>query len=376
MVNAHLPSPKPQIASKRDATSTRTSISDEPGTPASSTSLRRKLSLSWKRSSSKASRREKAEAEKADREREKEDAKRASKQNEMPPPRFPASATWNGNFSPTTQEPASRPSFESRFRKASNNLGNNTQNGNPQPNTSHPDADLSIFMNHFPSKEDIPEPPPNYDQHRRVASRSASSSLLTPMQRMLGQKNSLGALKARNLDTNLDKDDLAADKIMEKMGSKRKDFEQAAREIDELRRRAHPREKNNPTQAIQMWPLNIFEKGEIVDYKEVYFCGTKNARKHVGDLDHQTNNFGYDDDRGDYNIVMGDHLAYRYEVVDMLGKGSFGQVVRCIDHKTGLLVAVKIIRNKKRFHQQALVEVNILQKLREWVSIFLTFIDG
>lgn len=191
------------------------------------------------------------------------------------------------------------------------------------------------------------------------------------MQRMLGQKNSIGALKARHLDTNLDKDDLAADKIMEKMGSKRKDFEQAARDIDDLRRRAHPREKCIPTQAVQMYALNIFEKGEIVDYKEIYFCGTQKARKHVGDLDHQTNNFGYDDDRGDYNIVMGDHLAYRYEVVDMLGKGSFGQVVRCIDHKTGLLVAVKIIRNKKRFHQQALVEVNILQKLREWVCLDL-----
>jgi dual specificity tyrosine-phosphorylation-regulated kinase 2/3/4 len=46
--------------------------------------------------------------------------------------------------------------------------------------------------------------------------------------------------------------------------------------------------------------------------------------------------------------------------------------VRCIDHKTGGLEAIKIIRNKKRFHQQALVEVNILQKLREWVSASTT----
>ncbi|KAF5014586.1 hypothetical protein F66182_14376, partial [Fusarium sp. NRRL 66182] len=90
------------------------------------------------------------------------------------------------------------------------------------------------------------------------------------------------------------------------------------------------------------------------------------AKKHVGDLKSQATNFGYDDDRGDYQIVIGDHLAYRYEVVDVLGKGSFGQVVRCVDHKAGQLVAVKIIRNKKRFHQQALVEVNILQKLKEW----------
>ena len=37
-------------------------------------------------------------------------------------------------------------------------------------------------------------------------------------------------------------------------------------------------------------------------------------------------NFGYDDDRGDYCVVPHDHLAYRYEVLGLLGKGSFGQV--------------------------------------------------
>jgi dual specificity tyrosine-phosphorylation-regulated kinase 2/3/4 len=185
---------------------------------------------------------------------------------------------------------------------------------------------------------------------------------------MLGSKSSTNVLKARHLDSNLDRDDLLADEEMRKLAAKRKDFEHAARDVDELRKRARPQERVTPGQALQMVNLNIFEKGEIIDYKEIYFCGTKNAKKHVGDLNQQTLNFGYDDERGDYNIVLGDHLAYRYEVVDVLGKGSFGQVVRCVDHKTGLLVAVKIIRNKKRFHQQALVEVNILQKLREWVS--------
>lgn len=170
------------------------------------------------------------------------------------------------------------------------------------------------------------------------------------------------------MDPNLDRDDLMADEEMKKLASKRKDFENAARDVDALRKRAAPQERVTPAQALQMVNLNIFERGEIIDYKEIYFCGTKNAKKHVGDLNAQTANFGYDDDRGDYNIVFGDHLAYRYEVVDLLGKGSFGQVVRCVDHKTGGLVAIKIIRNKKRFHQQALIEVNILQKLREWVG--------
>jgi dual specificity tyrosine-phosphorylation-regulated kinase 2/3/4 len=362
-----LPSPKPQtLLVKKDSASTRTSTSDEPSTPASTSSnLRRKLSLSWKRSSSKASQRAKAEAEKAEKEAKEEMVRRGSKQSQtdMPPPKLPASATWNGNYSPTvadSQQSSSRPSFERFGRKASGQAsvkdGNMAEAFNNAPELK-PSASGNLDL------------PPGYNDHRRATSRSTSSSVLTPMQRILGTKSSLGTLKARHLDTNLDKDDLAADKIMEKMGSKRKDFDHAAKELDALRRRALPRDKLSPHQASATWDLNIFERGEIIDYKDVYFSGTKNARKHVGDLNHATNNFGYDDERGDYNIVLGDHLAYRYEVVDMLGKGSFGQVVRCVDHKTGMLVAIKIIRNKKRFHQQALVEVNILQKLREWVSL-------
>ena len=75
------------------------------------------------------------------------------------------------------------------------------------------------------------------------------------------------------------------------------------------------------------------------------------------------------DERGDYNIIVKDHLAYRYEVIDVLGRGSFGQVVKCFDHKTGMTVAIKLIRNKKRFHAQAQTEVKILKDLVDWVSL-------
>jgi dual specificity tyrosine-phosphorylation-regulated kinase 2/3/4 len=30
---------------------------------------------------------------------------------------------------------------------------------------------------------------------------------------------------------------------------------------------------------------------------------------------------------------MHDHLSYRYEVLDRLGSGSFGQAIKCFDHK-------------------------------------------
>jgi dual specificity tyrosine-phosphorylation-regulated kinase 2/3/4 len=80
-----------------------------------------------------------------------------------------------------------------------------------------------------------------------------------------------------------------------------------------------------------------------------------------------SNNHGYDDDRGDYVIIEGDHIQFRYEITGMLGKGSFGQVAQCRDHATGENVAIKIIRNKKRFHHQALIEIKVLENLRTWV---------
>lgn len=98
--------------------------------------------------------------------------------------------------------------------------------------------------------------------------------------------------------------------------------------------------------------------------KKIYYAGT--TRKHIAYLKRPDFNYGYDDDRGDYKVVLRDHLAYRYEVVQTLGRGSFGQVLKCKDHKTGKWVAVKLIRNKQRFQHQALVETKILEQLVDW----------
>ena len=62
-------------------------------------------------------------------------------------------------------------------------------------------------------------------------------------------------------------------------------------------------------------------------------------------------NYGFDNDTQEYNIVMHEHIAYRYEVVKKLGKGSFGIVIRVFDHKTKEFVALKILKNKKRLYK-------------------------
>uniref|UniRef100_A0A1I8JN31 Protein kinase domain-containing protein n=1 Tax=Macrostomum lignano TaxID=282301 RepID=A0A1I8JN31_9PLAT len=44
---------------------------------------------------------------------------------------------------------------------------------------------------------------------------------------------------------------------------------------------------------------------------------------------------------GSQEKVTNDQRAYRYETLETLGRGSFGQVVRARDHKTGNIVALK-----------------------------------
>ena len=81
-----------------------------------------------------------------------------------------------------------------------------------------------------------------------------------------------------------------------------------------------------PGKALKcfMDELTDFEKGEILDYKEIYFVGPKAQKIKGSPL--QEFNSGYDDERGDYIVQLHDHIAYRYEVIDFVGKGSFGQV--------------------------------------------------
>lgn len=109
--------------------------------------------------------------------------------------------------------------------------------------------------------------------------------------------------------------------------------------------------------------LTAFEQSEILEFSSIYFVGSIPSTSKIAGLPHTSHNNGYDDERGDYKVVMGDHLEYRYEVLSLLGKGSFGAVLKCFDHKKDMIVALKIIRNKKRFHHQALIEVKILEHL-------------
>lgn len=71
-----------------------------------------------------------------------------------------------------------------------------------------------------------------------------------------------------------------------------------------------------------------------------------------------------DDENGNYYIRIGDHIDYRYEIVSELGQGSFGQALKCYDHKNKEFVCVKIIKNKKKFIKQSKIEIKLLEYIQ------------
>ena len=75
----------------------------------------------------------------------------------------------------------------------------------------------------------------------------------------------------------------------------------------------------------------------------------------------EQNNFN--DEEGDYKLNIGAHLNYRYEIIECVGKGSFGEAIKCYDHKNKDLVCVKIINSQQKFQNQAKIEIKILSAI-------------
>lgn len=121
--------------------------------------------------------------------------------------------------------------------------------------------------------------------------------------------------------------------------------------------------------------LHDSELAEITNYDAIYFLGSSTSKVNA---DSALPNSGYDDSRHDYIATPGDHLYFRYEIISLLGlsttekiiarlsfvgTGSFGKVYKCKDHSSNSLVAIKVIRNMKKFHAAAAVEVAMLQAI-------------
>jgi dual specificity tyrosine-phosphorylation-regulated kinase 2/3/4 len=129
--------------------------------------------------------------------------------------------------------------------------------------------------------------------------------------------------------------------------------------------------KENPKEETKQYSIGKFlkeykteltelELSEVFNYKVIYYWGMieeKEARV-------KAHKYG-DDEKGNLMLFKRDHIGYRYEIVNLLGQGSFGQVCECIDHKDNQRVAIKIIKNAKQFVKPATNEIKILKLIKE-----------
>jgi dual specificity protein kinase YAK1 len=94
-------------------------------------------------------------------------------------------------------------------------------------------------------------------------------------------------------------------------------------------------------------------------------------------------NDGYDNEESDYILYVNDILGSedsghkydglviarqhsnlwarnRYLILDVLGQGTFGQVVKCQNLRTQEVVAVKVVKNRTAYFNQSMMEVSVL----------------
>jgi hypothetical protein len=109
-------------------------------------------------------------------------------------------------------------------------------------------------------------------------------------------------------------------------------------------------------------PMRKLTTGLLVTYKgiNVRYFERKKAKQ-------QAAASGGSSSAADYVMTPGQVLNGRYKVLELIGKGSFGQVVTAEDTKEGpslgRKVAVKIIKATSVFRKQAKMEVKILELL-------------
>jgi dual specificity tyrosine-phosphorylation-regulated kinase 2/3/4 len=77
-----------------------------------------------------------------------------------------------------------------------------------------------------------------------------------------------------------------------------------------------------------------------------------------------------------FRFVKSDHIAYRYEQVRVLGKGSFASVIECIDHKSNEHVAIKLIRDRRKLHSGIIFELDLLKGLQSDNNHIVRYVES
>ncbi|RFU79141.1 cmgc clk kinase [Trichoderma arundinaceum] len=106
--------------------------------------------------------------------------------------------------------------------------------------------------------------------------------------------------------------------------------------------------------------------GAFMAYKPPPFPPKKSAEVPVRVIHdrYHSKNAKVDDDDGHYIVVPDAELTDKYQIVRLLGQGTFGKVVEARDLKRNKPVAVKIIRSVQKYRDASRIELRVLATLK------------
>ncbi|WPK23725.1 hypothetical protein PUMCH_000970 [Australozyma saopauloensis] len=135
-----------------------------------------------------------------------------------------------------------------------------------------------------------------------------------------------------------------------------------------------PKYRRRSVNSIHISPANaltvyLTESYSMCQPQKFRYSKTSNPKRVLTKpLEPKLNN-GHDNEDSDYilyvNDMLGTEEGRKYVVLDLLGSGTFGQVVKCQNLANQSVVAVKVVKSKAAFLNQSLSEVKILEFLNQ-----------
>ncbi|XP_059959882.1 homeodomain-interacting protein kinase 1-like [Mesoplodon densirostris] len=119
-----------------------------------------------------------------------------------------------------------------------------------------------------------------------------------------------------------------------------------------LKRKSEEFDSNGSVQIIEEHPPLVLQNRTAVGASATTTTVTTKSSSSSGE--------------GDYQLVQHEILCSMtnsYEVLEFLGRGTFGQVAKCWKRSTKEIVAIKILKNHPSYARQGQIEVSILSRL-------------
>ncbi|CAL8144343.1 unnamed protein product [Orchesella dallaii] len=100
-------------------------------------------------------------------------------------------------------------------------------------------------------------------------------------------------------------------------------------------------------------------------YSKGYLSSKENANTVIYNVNSSHASSVEDDEDGHLIYRNHDVLLNRYKILDTLGEGTFGKVVKVKDLHRDRVIALKIIKNVEKYREAAKLEINVLKKLAD-----------